>query len=93
MSICSDTSTVTASVHPVGVDESGLDEFGAISTGFKLRIDHPLMKNARTSPVWKYFKHFDPLFHPDLKNAALFANKVAWMRQFLLVLKLVQGHL
>ena len=63
-----DTFTVTASVHPIGVDESGLNEFGAISTGFKLCIGHPLMKNSHASPVWKYFKHFDPIFHPDLKN-------------------------
>ncbi len=35
------------------------------SSKYRLCYDHPLVKNSRTNPVWKYFQHFDILYHPD----------------------------
>jgi hypothetical protein len=27
-----------------------------------------MLKNTRTNPVWKYFQHFDILYHPDKRH-------------------------
>jgi hypothetical protein len=60
----SNTSTITDPTPSFNVEESS----EAISTKFKLRSDVPLSKNTRTNPVWKYFQHFDILFHPDKRH-------------------------
>ncbi len=83
-------STITDTAPLVVAD--GSSEVG--STKFKLRCDPPLQKNTRTNPVWKYSSTltFCSIQTRDSIDVALFVNKMVWIRQSQLDLKLAQPH-
>ncbi len=65
----SNISTITNTIQPSYItgttDETEPTE---ISNKFRLRTDNTLLKNTRTNPVWRYFQHFDILYHPDKRH-------------------------
>jgi hypothetical protein len=65
----SNISTITDTIQPSYITRTTNEiEPTVISTKFSLRKDNPLLKNTRTNPVWRYFQHFDILYHPDKRH-------------------------
>ena len=62
---CHDTSITSAIMDPAPLTNDSSESF---STKLRLRSDPPLSKHTRTNPVWKYFQHFDVIFHPDKRH-------------------------
>jgi hypothetical protein len=38
------------------------------SPQFRVLVGNISSKSHKMSPIWEYFAHFDPVFHPDMKN-------------------------
>jgi hypothetical protein len=65
----SNISTITDMIQPTNITTITEEiEPTVISTKFRLQKDTPLLKNTQTNPAWRYFQHFDILYHPDKRH-------------------------
>ena len=44
---------------------TGSEEPGEVTVFFRVRPEDPLLKSNKKSLLWKYFAHFDTVYHPD----------------------------
>jgi hypothetical protein len=70
VSTLSNVSNDVGFVVPVSLcsTERSQADLAPTSVSFKIRPDLPSMKSSKRSLLWKYFAHFDSLFHPTMRN-------------------------
>jgi len=44
---------------------TGSEEPAEVTVFFRVRPEDPLLKSNKKSLLWKYFSHFDTVYHPD----------------------------
>jgi hypothetical protein len=58
-----------SSLTTSGISDSSTDATStAVSSSFCAAPTPSILNKQKTSPVWKFFTHFDPVHHPDKKN-------------------------
>ena len=67
--LCVASEDASSSLTTSGISDSSTNATStAISLSFCAAPTPSILNKQKTSPVWKFFAHFDPVHHPDKKN-------------------------
>ena len=67
--MCVASEDASSSLTTSGISDSSTNATStAVSSSFCAAPTPSILNKQKTSPVWKFFAHFDPVHHPDKKN-------------------------
>ena len=70
--MCVASEDASSSLTTSGISDSSTNATStAVSSSFCATPTPSILNKQKTSPVWKFFAHFDPVHHPDKKNSRI----------------------